>query len=236
MPSPTILCIEDDRLVREFLIVRVKQVIGASTRILESGNGASGLEMAREHKPDLVVLDLGLPDMSGFKVAEALHDLSPRPRILVVTAFAPDQVLNRIHHSPVAGLLVKSDASSSELITAIQAVLAGQTYFSQKILAAMAAARSAPGHFSKILSPREIELLPLFGYGWNNERIATRTGLSPATIRTHRQNILGKLDLHSTEKLIHWAISKGFADYRYEPKDTHAPSLQEPPAGPTKPR
>src|SRR4051812_21170929 len=104
MLSPTILCIEDDRLVREFLVVRLKQVIGANTRIIEAGNGATGIDQARQHKPDLVVLDLGLPDMSGFKVADALHELSPRPRILVVTASAPDQVLNRIHHSPIAGL------------------------------------------------------------------------------------------------------------------------------------
>jgi DNA-binding NarL/FixJ family response regulator len=75
-----------------------------------------------------------------------------------------------------------------------------------------------------------MELLPFFGYGWTNERMAERTGLSAATIRTHRQNILRKLDLHSTEKLIHWAIVKGFADYRYEPKDTNGPLLQEPAA------
>ena len=61
--------------------------------------------------------------------------------------------------------------------------------------------------------------------------MAERTGLSAATVRTHRQNILRKLDLHSTEKLIHWANVKGIAVFRYEPKDTVSPLLQEPAAG-----
>ncbi|MSU47065.1 MAG: response regulator transcription factor [Lacunisphaera sp.] len=74
-----------------------------------------------------------------------------------------------------------------------------------------------PDYFLKILSPREIELLPLFGYGWANEKIAHYTRLSPATVRTHHQNILGKLNLHGREELMRWAIKKGFVDFRYEP-------------------
>ncbi len=231
MPSLKILCIEDDTLIRELLMARLEMMTGFRTEIWEAGDGAAGLRLAREHEPELIILDLGLPDMSGFKVAEALDKMTPRPRVLILTASAPDQVLNRIHYSSISGLLLKSDACSSDIVAAIRVVLAGRTYFSQKVLAAMAAAHSQPGHFTKILSPREIELLPLFGYGWTNERIGQRTGLSAVTVRTHRQNILRKLDLHSTEKLIHWAIINGFSDYRYEPKETDSPPLYEPPAG-----
>jgi two-component system response regulator NreC len=231
MPTLKILCLEDDTLIRELLVARLLKMSDFKTLIWEAGDGATGLQLAREHEPELIILDLGLPDMSGFKVIEALDALTPRPRVLILTASAPDQVLNRIHCSSISGLLLKSDACSHELLSAIRAVLAGRTYFSQKVLKVMAATRAKPGHFTKILSPREIELLPLFGYGWTNERIGERTGLSAFTVRTHRQNILGKLDLHTTEKLIRWAIINGFSDFRYEPKETDSPALYEPPSG-----
>ncbi len=218
MRQPTILCIDDDTLIRELLVVQLQEATNGRAAVIEAGDGASGIRLTRERQPEIVLLDLGLPDISGFSVMEELNRLSPRPRILVLTASAPDQVLLRVQRSEAYGLLLKSDTSSTELIAAIRAVQAGQKYFSAPVRAALAAVRAEPGHFTKILSPRETELVPLFGYGWTNERIAARAQLSPATVRTHRQNILGKLDLHSTEKLIHWAISKGFADYRYEPK------------------
>lgn len=230
MPPPTILCIDDDTLVRQLLVVQLLGITQGKSAIYEASDAASGARMAKEHRPEIVLLDLGLPDKSGFLVIDEIHALSPRPRILILTASAPDQVLERVHRSDVSGLLLKSDTGTEELLTAIKTVHDGRKYFSKSVRAAMASARSSPHHYTKVLSPRETELLPLFGYGWTNERMAERTGLSAATIRTHRQNILRKLDLHSTEKLIHWAIIKGFADYRYEPKDTPKPLLRAPAA------
>jgi two-component system response regulator NreC len=230
MPPPTILCIDDDTLVRQLLVVQLLGITGGKSAIHEAGDAASGARLAREHRPDIVLLDLGLPDKSGFLVIDEINAISPRPRILILTASAPDLVLERVQRSDVSGLLLKSDTGTEELLAAIKTVHDGRKYFSKTVRAAMTAARSSPDHYTKVLSPREIELLPLFGYGWTNEKMAERTGLSAATIRTHRQNILRKLDLHSTEKLIHWAIVKGFADFRYEPKETNAPLLQEPSA------
>jgi len=232
MRPPTILCIDDDTLVRQLLVVQLLGITQGKSAIYEAGDATTGARLAREHRPDIVLLDLGLPDKSGFLIIDEINQLSPRPRILILTASAPDQVLERVQRIEVSGLLLKSDTGTEELLTAVQAVNEGRKYFSKTVRAAMAAARSSPLHYTKVLSPREIELLPLFGYGWTNERMAERTGLSAATVRTHRQNILRKLDLHSTEKLIHWAIVKGFADFRYEPKDTGSPLLQEPAASP----
>ncbi len=97
---------------------------------------------------------------------------------------------------------------------------AGRRYFPGEIQAALARARHQPDHFSKLLSDRELELLPLLGYGWTNEKIAARMGLSSATVRTHHQNILMKLGLHGREELMRWAIKRGFSDFRYEPRET----------------
>ena len=155
--------------------------------------------------------------MSGFSVAAELATLCPPPRVLVVTASAPDMILSRLMSSHIHGLLLKSSAHHTELKLALQVMLMGRTYFQGPVLAVMARARREPDYFLKILSPREIELLPLFGYGWPNEKIAHYTRLSPATVRTHHQNILGKLNLHGREELMRWAIKKGFVDFRYEP-------------------
>lgn len=229
MDPSTILCIDDDALLLDYLVAQLEGITPADVSIIKAGNGATGLQLARECKPRLVILDLGLPDMSGFSVAAALALASPPPRVLAITASAPDMILSRLMSSRIHGLLLKSSAHDTELKLAVQEVLAGRTYFQRPVLAAMAAARRAPDYFSKILSPREIELLPLFGYGWPNDRIALYTRLSPATVRTHHQNVLMKLDLHSREELMRWAIKKGFVDFRYEPEEFPPDALHEAP-------
>ncbi len=184
--------------------------------------------LAREHQPGLVILDVGLPDISGLQVAGALSLLSPPPRVIILSSYTPEKLLNRIHPSQVSGLLLKSHSTGSELITALQAALDDQPYFSPPVLAAMEATLAQPAHFSKILSPLELEFLPLFGSGWTNERIAGRTRLSTASIQIHRQNILGKLDLPSTEKLIQWASINGISDSHYRLSPANPPPLSVP--------
>ena len=117
----------------------------------------------------------------------------------------------------------------TELALALQELLSGRTYFQPAVLAAIARTRRQPDHFSKILSSRELELVPLFGFGWTHDRVARHAGLSPATVRTHHQNILAKLNLHGREELMRWAIKKGFTDFRYEPGEAGAGRLEEPP-------
>ena len=213
MPSPTILCIEDDTYIREILVDRLQQATDTATAIYEAADGATGLSIAREHRPDLVILDVGLPDINGLQVAGALSLLSPRPRVLILTSYAPEQVLTRIHCSQVSGLLLKSDTTGTELIEALHAVLNDRPYFSRQVLAAMEAALTQTGNCLKSLTPLELELLPLFGSGWINERIACHTRLSAPSIQNHRQSILSKLGLPSTEKLIQWAIINGISNY-----------------------
>ena len=92
MNFPTILCIEDDALLLDFLVLKLEQVVPGQTMIVGAGSGIAGLQLARKHKPDVVILDLRLPDMNGFQVAAELAGLRPAPRVLVLTASAPDTV------------------------------------------------------------------------------------------------------------------------------------------------
>jgi DNA-binding NarL/FixJ family response regulator len=218
MNSGAILCIEDDALLLDFLVFQLQHITSGRMEILRANNGAAGLQLGRDHQPGLVILDLGLPDMGGEFIATELAVINPAIRILVLTAAMPERVVCRLKDGRnIHGVLVKSSAQGTELEQAVNEVLAGRRYFPGAVLAAMARARREPDHFSKILSRREIELLPLFGYGWPNDRIARYTRLSPATVRTHHQNILVKLGLHGREELMRWAMKKGFVDFRHEP-------------------
>jgi DNA-binding NarL/FixJ family response regulator len=228
MHSLRILCIEDDAYSRELLVSLLQKAAGNGTVIDEAADGATGLRLSRDHRPDLVFVDVGLPDISGLHVAGALSFQSPRPRVILHTSYAPEQVLNRIHPSQVSGLLVKSDTTETELSNALLAVLHDRPYYSGQVLAAMEARRSHAHHYSKILSPLELEVLPLFGSGWTDEQIASRIHFSTANVQQLRQNILHKLNLPRTAQLIHWAIVNGFAHIHHKPAKADPPLRFEP--------
>jgi len=229
MSSPTILCIEDDALLLNFLVLKLAQVMPAQAVILGARNGRAGLQLARDRQPEVVILELRLPDMNGFQVATELAGLRPAPRVLVLTSSVPDIALSRVPLSPIHGFLVKSATHDTELALALKELRCGRTYFQPAVLTAIARTRRQPDHFSKILSSRELELVPLFGFGWTHDKIARHAGLSPATVRTHHQNILAKLNLHGREELMRWAIKKGFTDFRYEPGEAESGRLTESP-------
>lgn len=216
MAALRILCVEDDARFREFLVGLLQPVLGEGAVIHEAADGATALNLARNHQPDLVFLDVGLPDISGLQVAGALSLLSPQPRVLLLTSYAPEQVLKRIHPSQVSGLLLKSDVVGAELIEGVQAVLDDRSYYSLHVREAMAATRDHLRHYTEFLSPLELELLPLFGTGWTNEQIASRIHLSGASIQNLRQSILQKLNLTHTKQLIDWAVIHGIADWKLD--------------------
>lgn len=211
-----ILCVEDDAYFREFLVGLLHPVMGEGAVIHEAADGATALSLARSHQPDLVFLDVGLPDISGLQVAGALSLLSPRPRVLILTSYAPEQVLQRIHPSQVSGLLLKSDVVGAELFDGLQAVLNDRPYYSPHVREAMAVTRDHLRRYAEFLSPLELELLPLFGTGWTNEQIAMRIHLSGANIQNLRQSILHKLNLSHTKQLIDWAVIHGIADWKLD--------------------
>ena len=213
----TILCVDDDSLLLDFLSLQLEMVTGLHAVVLKAHSGAAALFVARRHELDLAIVDLCLPDIDGLSLAVELAVIQPRCRRLLLSGNLTENHANRLLHSNVHGCLLKSQAHSGELVMALQELLEGRTYFPLEVLARLAGARREPGHFSKILSDRETELLPYFGYGWSHQQIARHAQISPATVRTHLQHILAKLDLHCREELMRWTIKKGFVDFRYEP-------------------
>ena len=206
-----ILHVEDDPLWRS-LIAQLLQTVPGVRQCVQCATGADGLKSAQTHQPDIVLLDLRLPDADGFAVATKLRQLPTLPRILLLSARIDDTALINATQPHFAGLIRKSPEIAQQLPVAIEAVSAGRQYFSPSVRECLQRLRADPRAFFKILSDREIELMPHFGKGLTDLEIAARSTLSPLTIKSHRQHIMTKLGLHRTPELIYWAIEHGFVD------------------------
>lgn len=176
----------------------------------ETDSGRKAVEMILELGPDMVILDLSLPDMDGFNVVDRVLTLKPATRILVVSSHCDDYTLFRVEKSGVHGFLDKNSNTLETLREAMEAIDAGRIYFSAAFQAAKLARRNDPRSFTKVLSEWERAILSLIGQGLSDEELGQRLKLSPRTVQTHRSNILRKLDIKGTPKLIAFAIEHGF--------------------------
>jgi DNA-binding NarL/FixJ family response regulator len=209
--ATTLVHIEDDPVWTEIVTRR----IGLWPEVTHLGfatDGSAGLELCCKAHPDLALLNLGLPDMDGFEVARRLERLRHPPAILVLTCHCDEATLYRIGRMAIAGLIWKAHGFENHLRAALGIIQSGERYFPAEVLAALRKFRASPTAFFKMLTDQQIDLLPRFGRGDSNARIATATGLTEATIKWHRGNILAALDLHSTPELMCWAREHGFDD------------------------
>lgn len=204
-----ILVIEDQTMVRELLALACKQA-RPKAGVAAAGTCATALALCRETPPDLVLLDLVLPDGDGLDLVPELFALAPQTKIIALSSHIDEFTLHRALSSRVHGILDKNEQPVRILREAMEAVLAGRQYLSSAVQRLRASLRADPAAFDKILSAREQDVLRLVGQGLPNEDVAARLKISPSTAKNHRLNLMAKLDLHSTPQLIRYAIEKGF--------------------------
>jgi len=180
------------------------------TVVGETHSGIQAVELILKLKPDAVILDLSLPDMDGFNVADRVFAALPHLRILVLSAHCDDYTLFRVEKSGVHGFIDKYSNTVEALRDALISIDAGRTYFSVAFQAAKLARRNDPRSFTKVLTEWERAILSLIGQGLNDEEIGSRLNLSPRTVQTHRSHLLQKLNIKGTPKLIAFAIEHGF--------------------------
>jgi DNA-binding NarL/FixJ family response regulator len=204
-----IVIVEDHLMFRDVIRKICTTQFGHSV-VGETDSGVKAVELILAVEPDVVILDLSLPDMDGFNVVDRVLKVLPSLRILVVSSHCDDYTLFRVEKSGVHGFIDKNSNTVDTLQEALTAVAAGRVYFSAAFQAAKLARRNDPRSFTKVLSEWERAILSLIGQGLSDDEIGERLNLSPRTVQTHRSHLLRKLDLKGTPKLIAFAIEHGF--------------------------
>jgi DNA-binding NarL/FixJ family response regulator len=204
-----IVIVEDHQMFREVLrkvcVQDLKhEVVG------EAGDGRQAVPLVLSTKPDLVLLDLHLPNLDGFGVVEALRRVAPNLRILVLSSHCDDYTVFRAEHAHVQGFVDKNTSAVATLKKAITIVGDGRVYFSDAFKKIKAARLGDPFSFDKLLTDRERAVLALIGEPLTDREIAKRLELSKETIEKHRFNILSKLGLKTTAELVRYAVDHGF--------------------------
>lgn len=190
------------------------------TVVGEANDGEEAVRLVASHTPDVLLLDLDLPRLNGFAVASAVKRVSRGTTIIAVTSWRGSYTLFRIERAGFDGYVDKGANSLGSLRQAIQAARHGQRYYSPTFFAAKEARLRDPRAFDKVLSDRELEILPLIGRAMSDEEIGDYLGICARTVETFRHRILKKLGLHGTPKLMRFAMEMGFTQMPLPSEDT----------------
>jgi DNA-binding NarL/FixJ family response regulator len=174
----------------------------------EAATGREAAEKARKLRPDLVLLDLAMPETDGLEAIQKILDARPETKILVLTMNDCGEMASQVLAAGARGLVLKSDAAR-DLVRAVQSVERDQPFLSPAVtrliighLAKTSAPRPSPGN----VTPRELEVLKLLALGRSNKEVATELDISVKTVDAHRANIMRKLSLRTYSDLIQFAI------------------------------
>ena len=180
----------------------------------EAADGRQAVEAVEATKPDVAVLDIAMPNMSGIEAAQRVRALLPQAAIIILSMHSDEGYVLRALKAGAKGYLLK-DSAENDLIEAIKAVSEGKAFFSPEISKILVEdyvrdmrKRGAEDSY-ELLTSREREILQLLAEGKSNKDIATSLNLSLYTVETHRRNLQDKLNLHSVAELILYAVRKG---------------------------
>jgi DNA-binding NarL/FixJ family response regulator len=177
------------------------------TVVAEASNGSLALEMALACKPDIAILDVGMPDLNGFETTRRIREALPGTEVLILTAHDSEQMVHEAEACGARGYLLKSDVGR-DLISAVESVRRHKFSLSPQIAKRSSLERGMNGHGlpSVRLTAREREIIQLLAEGHVNKEIASRLNISVKTAETHRTNIMRKIDVHSLPDLTRFAI------------------------------
>lgn len=213
MPEVRLLLVDDHEVIRTGL----RMLLESQTELKivgEASTGAQALEMARSLHPDVIVMDITLPDISGIEATRRIKQAHPGIAVVALTIHEDEQYFFEMLQAGASGYVPKR-AASEDLINAIQAAHAEEVYIYPSLAKALVAdflgrTRTEPDEASlNVLTPREQEVLELLAEGHTNEEIAGILVISKHTVARHRENLMRKLKLHSRSELVKYAIRKG---------------------------
>ena len=206
---------DDHRLLREMLRLTLRQE--KSIKIVgEAANGLQTIDVISDLKPDIVLLDIIMPEMNGLEVLPAIREKSPKTKALMLTVAADEPTIFKALKAGAKGYLSK-DVSISDLIKAIQAVYKGEFWVERKLIARFiegeAIARSReegrPGRPKEVLTPKEKQVLCILTKGCTNKEIGRTLFISEKTVKSHLNSIFRKLNVTRRLQAILYAINRG---------------------------
>ena len=214
----SILIIDDHPLFREGLKAIIErdshfEVIG------EAGNGREGLQLTKKLKPDVIIVDISLPDRSGIQLTREIRTFLSTTRILIVSMHSKIDYIAEAFQAGATGYVVKESASE-RLLQGLESVVRGDYFLDSSVSHAVVEnLMKSPLKEAKItdadydtLTPREQEVMRLLAEGLSSKKVAEKLFISPKTVENHRANIMNKLGLHNTIELIRYAAKLGLID------------------------
>jgi DNA-binding NarL/FixJ family response regulator len=205
-----ILVADDHEIVRRGLVSLIKAQPNWEV-CAEADNGRQAVDLARQLKPAIVILDIGMPVLNGLEATRQILRENPQTRILVLTITDTDQAVQAVLNAGARGFLLKSDAAR-DLVSAIEALQYNKTFFTARVaemvLSGYRGSYGAPKKELLLpnLTPREREVVQLLAEGKSTKEVACHLDLSVKTAETHRSNIMRKLGLHSVSELVLYAV------------------------------
>lgn len=209
MNTLRILVADDHEIVRRGICALLQNHPGWEV-CAQAADGREAVESAAHVKPDIAILDIGMPNLNGLSATRQILQQNPQTKVLILTMYESEQVLREVLEVGARGYLLKSDAGR-DLLTAIVALQGNKTFFSSKagdaVLENFRKAKSRPGRkLKRVLTIREREVVQLLAEGKTTKEVAVILGLSVKTAETHRSNVMRKLELHTVSELVLYAV------------------------------
>ena len=210
-----ILLADDHALVREG-IRRVLEEDPDFEVVAEAADGEEAVALAREHRPDVAVVDISMPNASGFEVTARLQAEVTSTHVLILSMHDDVEYVMRAVRAGARGYLLKDEAGPSQLREAVRAVNSGSSFFTSAVAARLAAGLrgddSQQGPGVDVLTARELEVLKGIAAGLSNKQIAADLGISRRTVESHRESLMRKLDIRTVAGLTRFALDAGLLD------------------------
>ena len=183
----------------------------------EASNGREVVDLARNLRPDVVVLDLYMPELNGLEATRQIHHELPRTEVLIFTMHETEQLVREVLAAGARGYVLKSDAGRN-LVNAVEALSHHKPFFTAKVSQTLLDAYlkthvdNEDGQSVRSLTPREREIVQMLAEGKSNKEVASRLSISVKTVETHRATVMRKLEINSIVELVHYAIRNGLVE------------------------
>jgi len=202
-----VLLADDHSLVRAGLRALLNEIPNVDV-IAEASNGVQAVQLTRQLRPDIALLDISMPNLSGLAALRQLSGAAPATRVLLLSMHDDDAYVTEAIHAGAAGYLIK-DCAVEELALALHAVARGDCYLSPSVSRKLAQAFKNGGGSAPVLTPRQIEILRQVAQGASSKEIARALGLSIKTVETHRAQIMERLGIRDVAGLVRYAVRSG---------------------------